>query len=363
MEKIGIICEYNPFHNGHLYHVNKIKELYPNSLIILVLSGYFTERGDISLISKYNKVNIALMFGVDIVLELPTLYSIHSADYFANFAINILNEIGVKKIIFGSESQNIEKLKQAAQKQIDEDFQNKIKKALQTGVNYPTALSHILNEDYASNDILGIAYIKAIITNNYKIEVETIKRTNSFNDIKLDDRIVSAENIRNKLNNNGDITKYIPEYNLAFINKINYDKLFELLKYRIITEQDLSIYLGVDEGIENKIKKEIDKSSSLYELINNIKSKRYTYVRIKRMLIHILLGIKKTDMQEKNEYIRILGFNKRGQNYLKTLSNDKLVYKYNNRIRKIEINASKVYYMLTNDISAQKEYLNKPIIK
>ena len=363
MEKIGIICEYNPFHNGHLYHLNEIKKIYPDSIIILVMSGYFTERGDISLISKYNKTRIALDYGVDIVLELPTLYSINSADYFGNFAVSILNEIGVEKIIFGSERNNADELKKAALKQNDEKFQNNIKKIMSTGINYPTALATILNEDYDSNDILGISYIKSIINNKYNIEIETIKRTNKFNDTLLDDNIVSAENIRIKLNDGIDITKYIPNYNSSYINKIDYNKLFDLLKYKIITELDLKHYLGVDEGIEAKIKKEINHSTNLNDLIYRIKSKRYTYVRIKRMLMHILLGIKKNDMEEKNEYVRILGFNRIGQAYLKKNNNKRIVYKYNNRIRNIELVSSEIYYMITNDKSVNEEYLNKPIIK
>lgn len=363
MEKIGIICEYNPFHNGHVHHLKEIKKLYPDSLIVLVMSGYFTERGDVSLISKYNKTRIALLYGIDIVLELPALYTINSADYFANEAVRILNELGVKKLVFGSETQDIKLLKETALKQNDELFQKNVQKELATGINYPTALSKVLENKFESNDILAISYIKAIIQNNYDIEPIAIKRTNSFNDIDSDDKIISAENIRYKLSEGKSIKKYIPRYNLSYINKINYDKLFELLKYRIITIDDLSVYLGVDEGIDNKIKKEIDNSTSLDELIGKIKSKRYTYVRIKRMLMHILLGIKKTDMQAENNCVRILGFNKKGQDYLKTVKNSNLIYKYNNRIREIEQSASKVYYMLTNDETIKEDFLNKPIVK
>ena len=362
MEKIGIICEYNPFHNGHVHHLKEIKKLYPDSLIVLVMSGYFTERGDVSLISKYNKTRIALFYGVDIVLELPILYTINSADYFSNEAVRLLNELGVEKLIFGSETDDIQLLKEAALKQSDELFYKNVKKELASGINYPTALSKVLENKFDSNDILAISYIKTIIQKGYNIEPITIKRTNDFNDIESNNEIVSAENIRYKLENNQNIGKYVPNYNLSYINKIDYDKLFELLKYRIITTDNLSIYLGVDEGIDNKIKKEIDNCSSLPELINKVKSKRYTYVRIKRMFMHILLGIKKDDMQKENRYTRILGFNKKGQNYLKIIKNDNLVYKYNDRTREIELSASKIYHMLTNDETTKEEYVNKPIV-
>ena len=363
MEKIGIICEYNPFHNGHVYHLRKIKSLYPNSLIILVMSGYFTERGDISLISKYNKTKIALEYGIDIVLELPILYSMNSADYFADVALYTLNEIGIEKLIFGSETQDINLLKDAALIQFTNEFQNKVKETINTGLNYPTALSKVLGKSFDSNDILAISYIKTIIKNKYNIEPIAIKRTNNFKDIKSNNRIVSAENIRYKLNNGKDISKFLPNYDYKYLNNINHDKLFELLKYKIITTDDLSLYLGVDEGIESKIKKEIEFATDFSDLINRIKSKRYTFVRIKRMLMHILLGIKKMDIEEKYQYVRILGFNKNGQEYLKQLQNKNLVFKYNNRAREIEIVTSKVYYILTGDETSFLECLNKPIIK
>lgn len=364
MEKIGIICEYNPFHNGHLYHINKIKKLYPDSIIVLVMSGYFTERGDVSLISKYNKTKITLEYGVDLVLELPTLYTLNSADFFGDEAVKILNDAGVEKLVFGSECNDIELLKKAASVQINNsEFDKLVKSELDKGVNYPTALSKACNYTFSSNDLLGISYIKSIIKNKFEIEPITIKRTNDFNDKDLDDKIVSAENIRERINKCEDITKYIPKYNLNYINSIDYNKLFELLKYKIITDSEIESYLGVDEGLGNKLKKEINNSNNLEELINNVKSKRYTYVRIKRMLMHILLGIKKDDMKVNNEYVRILGFTSNGRKYLSTLENDNLVYKYDNRVRDIELISKDIYYTLTGDKSTYEETLNKPIEK
>ena len=116
MEKIGIICEYNPFHNGHLYHIDKIKEMYPDSLIVLAMSGYFTQRGEFSILSKYDKTRIALKYGVDIVVELPTLFVTNSADLFAMVAVDALNEVGVSKIVFGSESNNVDNIKKISDK-------------------------------------------------------------------------------------------------------------------------------------------------------------------------------------------------------------------------------------------------------
>ena len=364
MEIIGIIAEYNPFHNGHIYHINKIKELYSNSLIVLVLNGYFLERGEVSIISKYNKTILALEHNIDIVVELPVLYGTQSADTFSEISIKILNELGVQKIIFGSESNDISKLTNLAKKQIENELD--IRKYLSEGLNYPTSLNKALESDIKNpNDILGITYIKTILKNKYNIEPITIKRTNDYHDIESNDNIISASNIREKIKNNIDINSFLP--NTKYINKINDELLFKLLKYKINTCDNLKQYLTVDEGLDNKLKKEINKCNSVEELITKIKSKRYTYNRLKRMLIHILLEIKKEDANLLLNHIHLLGFNKIGQNYINTIkkqTNIPILTKIdeNDKVRNIEIKASILYEMLTNELT-QIEQKNKPIIK
>ena len=366
MEVIGIICEYNPFHNGHLYHIKKIKELYPNSLIILVLNGYFLERGEISILSKEAKTKIALAHGIDIILELPVIYGTQSADTFASVALKILNNFHVNKIIFGSESNEIEKIKEIASKQLDEEYNKLVKEYLDNGLNYPTALAKALNIDFEflPNDLLGISYTKAIIQNNYNIEPITIKRTSAYHDTSSNDHIVSASNIREKIKNNEDITKYVPINIKDFINNTNYDNYFRLLKYKINTDNDLNEYLDVDEGIEYRLLEYINKSKNIDEFINNIKTKRYTYNKLNRMFIHILLSFLKTDNVD-IEYIRILGFNSNGKKYLNSIkenleistniNKDSIQYKY-------ELKASIIYDLINNTNTYEFEQRNKPII-
>lgn len=362
MEKIGIICEYNPFHNGHVYHLEKIKEMYPDSLIVLIMSGYFTQRGEVSLISKYNKTRIALSYGIDLVLELPTLYATNSADIFARASIKALKAAGVEKLVFGSETCDIEMLKQIAKKQIDnESFDERVKEELSHGVNYPTALSKALGIRVESNDILGISYIKAIIEESADITPMPIKRTNDFNDIESMDTIISAKNIREKLKKKLDISTYIPIYPLEYINEIDEEKMFGLLRYKILTDNNLERYLGVDEGLGNKLKKEIIDATDMENLIDKVKSKRYTNLRIRRMLIHLLLGIEKKDIDIEFDRFKILGFSSRGQKYLSTLDKDLFIYKENNRRREIENNSAIIYSHLTKDLSVKEEILNKPI--
>ncbi len=363
MEIIGIICEYNPFHNGHIYHINKIKEKYPDSIIILCLNGYFCQRGDISILTKEDKTHIALENKINLVVELPCLYGVQGADIFATASIKILNKLNVNRIIFGSESNDITYLENIAKKQLNNDYSNTIKKYLDTGLNYPSALNKALNINLKSpNDLLGVSYIKAILNNNYDIKYECIKRTSNYLDTTSNDDIVSASNLREKIKNNINIDKYI-NYNYNF-KTIDNNLLFNILKYKIITDNNLNKYLDVDEGLEYKITKEINNCNNIEELILKIKSKRYTYNKLKRMFIHILLGITKENKLTDINYIKILGFDNQGQQYLKKLNKDYISTKISedNIERKYELISSKIYDILTNSNTYEFEIKNKPII-
>lgn len=369
MEVIGIIAEYNPFHNGHLYHITKIKELYPDAILILILNGYFLQRGEVSVLTKEDKTKIALDYGIDLVVELPFLYGSQSADIFALHSIKLLNALGATKLVFGSESNNIELLQKIASIQLyDPDYQNLIKKYLDKGENYPTALSkalHIKEDFNKPNDLLGISYVKAIQITNSTIVPETIQRTNDYHDTKSNDDIVSASNIREKIKQKEDIASYVPK---GVKNKIIFpSSYYDFVKFKILTSKDVSVYLTVDEGIENRLLKGAMQSNTLEEFIEYVKTKRYTYNKIHRMLIHILVGVTKEDnMNSELEYIKILGFNKKGQAYLKkakrdspipiAINRESLQYKY-------EMKASLMYDLLTKQNTYTFELNNKPIKK
>lgn len=363
MKAIGIICEYNPFHNGHLYHIEQCRKMYDDAVIVLVIGGYFLERGEVSVMSKWNKTALALKYGVDLVVELPVLYGTNAGDYFAYYAVKILNECGVDSIVFGSECDDVELLKSIAVSQSDEHFNEKVKEQLKKGINYPTSLAGVLEVKLESNDLLGVSYIKAINSINDKIEPVTIKRTNGFNDLDNEEDIVSAQNIRRRIVDGQEIEKFIPDYDISLINTVDYEKLFSLLRFRILTDKNLEKYLGVDEGLENKLKSVIREVYSYDELLEGIKSKRYTTSRLRRMLVHILLGILKDDMKEDFEEYKVLGFNSTGKEYLRNLQSKKLVYKSDGRVREIENVAVTIYEDLTKDASVQLDFMNKPIIK
>lgn len=359
MNIIGLIAEYNPLHNGHIYQINEIKKIYPDSLIILCLGSYFTERGDIGILSKEEKIKISLEYGIDIVVELPIMYTVQSADIFAYQSIKILNALGIDTLVFGSESNNLNLLKELANKQDDIKYQEKVKEYLDKGCNYPSALAKALEVDFEfkANDLLGISYLKAINKINKRIDVQTIKRTNEYLDTQSNDIIVSASNIRKRFFNKEDVSKFTPCSKVLV--KPDYDLYFKMLKLKIMTSRDLNSYLDVSEGIDNLLKKVIMESHSLEELVLKIKTKRYTYNRLNRMFLHIVLGIEKDYPDE--VYLRILGFNKKGQEYIKT---KKIKENYKNTdCYNLELRGSCLYDMLTNENTYAFEIKNQPIIK
>lgn len=372
MQKIGIICEYNPFHNGHLYHLNYIKKNYPDALIILVMSGEFTERADISILTKWEKTMIALEYGINLIVELPFNFACQSADLFAYGAINILNKLKVDKIVFGSESNNIDKLKELALKQLNENYFNDVKNYLDNGDNYPLAMAKALNDVNFNNpnDILGLAYVREIIKNNYSIEPITIKRTNDYNSLNLDKNIVSASSIRDALLKKKDIKKYVPDKvyphlkkNIPFL-----DSYFKYLKYRIINEQEEIIkYHGVDDKILPRIINNINDANNFDELITKIKTKNYSYNRIKRMLIYILIGFKKNDMTKEINYLRILGFDTKGQEYLNKIKKEidiPIITSYrNNKNNVLNINTKITNILALENDKLKNEFKNHAIKK
>ena len=362
MDVIGIIAEYNPFHHGHVYHIDKIKQMYPDSIIILVLNGYFTQRGDMSILAKEDKTKIALEYGINIVIELPFISATQSADNFAYASINLLNKLHVNKLIFGSECNDVKILFNIAKKELEPNFNTLVKSYLKVGINYPTALAKGIdtNFSYKPNDLLGISYIKSILQNNFDITPITIKRTSNYHDITSNNKIISASNIRNKFLLKEDISKYLPRNIIDKLITINKDGYFKLLKYKIITEDNLSKYLDVDEGIEYRLKKYINISNNIDEYIKYIKTKRYTYNKINRMFIHILIGLEK-DNNIKENYLRILGFDKIGKEYLNRIK-IKPNFKNTNTYA-LELKTSLIYDLINNTNTYEYEIKNKPVIK
>lgn len=377
MNIIGIIAEYNPIHLGHIYQINKIKEQFPNSIIIVITNTCFTERGEVSILNKWDKTKICLENNIDIVIELPFAFATQSADIFAKGALEILNKLKINILAFGSESNDLDKLELIVDTQLNnKNYDNKVKEYLKKGINYPTAMSKALNDllNYTitdPNDLLGISYIKEIKKKNYPITPFTIKRIGDYHEKEVNNNIISASLIRTLLKNNNDINPFIPHNTINYLYKnISIETYFPYLKYKIISTNDLSIYQTVEEGIENRIQKVIHNSNSWEELIKNIKTKRYTYNKINRMFLHILTSFTKEEANNiKIDYIRILGFNQQGKEYLNKIKKDIDVpyitsYKKNiSKLLDLEQRITSIYYLPINPIETINEYKRKPIIK
>ena len=358
MNLLGLIVEYNPFHNGHKYHLEKSKEITNATHTVAIMSGSFLQRGEPALFDKYTRAEMAVKNGVDLVIELPTLYACQSAEIFSHGAVATLNSLNcVNSLCFGSEDGNIDILQTISEILVKEpsDFKTTLKNFLDEGIVFPVARSkalyeyiknnHLLelSEDElqqvlnSSNNILGIEYIKSLIKLNSSIKPYTITRIASkYNSTDIESNICSATAIRNSLKDNTDlklIENVVPLHTFNEINhKINtnfnpvFDYMFyDLLSSTIIRDVDnLTKYFEVNEGIENKIYSNVFTSKNLEELINSTKSKRYTMTKIKRTLNNILLGINRDDVikvkdLDKVPYIRILAFNNKGREIIKKI--------------------------------------------
>ena len=376
MHKIGIIAEYNPFHNGHLYQIKEIKKRYPDSTIISVVSSSFTQRGDISLLNKWDKTKIALDQGIDLVIELPFVYSTQASDIFAEGAVKILNYLDIDTLVFGTERNTIKDLELLADIQINnKEYQEKVKYYLNKGLNYATSTNKAL-EDITNvkvdtpNDLLALSYIKQIKLNKYNIKCTNIKRTTSYHGSEIKNNISSASNIREMFVNKQDIDNLIP-FDKKLLYKVSMNNYLDILKYKVLSEDiNINKYQTVDEGIEGRIIDNITKVTTYEELIQNIKTKRYTYNKISRMLLHILTSFTKEEASNIDiDYIRVLGFTTKGQEYLSKIKKNITIpiitgYKKNiSKVLDIEYRVTRIYSLFTSANLIKKEYQIKPIIK
>ncbi|MDY5911254.1 MAG: nucleotidyltransferase [Inconstantimicrobium porci] len=402
MKITGIITEYNPFHNGHLFHLNSIKNQLESDAVVCVMSGNFVQRGLPAVLDKWSRAKMALLNGVDLVIELPSVYAVSSAEFFSFGAVSILNSTGViDNICFGSESGNINTLNSIAHILVNEssEFKEQLRANLKEGLSFPKAREKALYdllkndknaEDIISyitspNNILGIEYCKSLKVINSSIKPCTIKRTGSgYNDSKALTSLASATSIRNLIKEDGyeKCISLMPEasYNVleqslsAGIQIPDVEDMFKYIKYKLLSDSSLiSRIPDISEGLDYKILNEIRKASSYNELLFNIKSKRYTLTRVSRILCQIYLGFENYDIMSLRktspQYIRVLGFNETGQKILKMIkekSNCTLITKMPKNdidpMLQIDINSTNLYSLLTNSIKYGSDYLKKPVI-
>lgn len=385
---IGIISEYNPFHNGHLYHLQKSLQMTHSSYSVAIISGNFTQRGSTSLVDKWVKTEIAIRNGIDLVIELPLLYSISSAENFAEGAIKILDSLKIIDYVsFGSESGDISTLNMISDilLQEPETYKNILSQELSKGLSFPKArenalLMYLTNIQESSNilsypnNILGIEYLKALKKIKSSIIPVTIKRYEAgYHDTTYSGNIASGTAIRNIIkNNNLDIfKKVVPEntFNTLLKNiKIGHIipdlSVFEkqiIYNLRKMSIPEIAELPDVNEGLENAIKNAADSCNSIVEFLNIIKSKRYTNTRLQRILLYSLLGITKKDINlSKNvtPYIRVLGFNNNGKYLISEIAKANPKLEIITSVKKYMDNSKNKnsIYMLEKDIWATNVY-------
>lgn len=355
MNVCGIIAEYNPFHNGHAYHIEQTRKETGCDAIVVIMSGNFIQRGVPALFDKWTRTKMALKSGADLVIELPTYYATSSAEYFAQGSVSLLDGLGVvNNISFGSNTNDLDALKRIANVLFlePENYKKLLQSEIKRGVSYPiarsNALKNFLKKEYDakyiadilmdSNNILGIEYLKALLYSNSAIKPIIIERKGGdYNSKHIEGNICSATYIRELLSKDElkTVKEVMPEKSFEIMNKEiingrapmfleNYENEILYVLRKNSAEQLLNI-ADVTEGLENLLKKASIDGMKLEEVINIVKTKRYTRTRIQRILLHTLLDISKNEVEDYKynpQYIRVLGFNKIGEKVLSQIGNN-----------------------------------------
>lgn len=405
MKVLGIIAEYNPFHNGHFYHLQESVRTASPDYTVCVMSGNFTQRGEPAMADKWIRASAAVENGIDLVLELPFAFACNNAEYFAAGAVDILNRLGcVTHLSFGSEAGELSLLSGAAEylSHEDEELKNSIKEFADQGLSFPkaryeavkkcmgTAYSNVL---MSANNILAVEYLKQLHLTGSKIEPMTVKRYGTgYHDKGFFENIASATAIRHQLSKSGsmkEISEFLPDKTYQVLQSIDrgvnisFNEFYQLLIYKILTSETelLGSVLSATEGLENRVKKAAVESVDMDTMIKAVLSKRYTYTRIHRLLTHILIHLDKESFRyiwdNRINYARVLGFSQRGASLLKQIKKEELstipiLTNINREISrdseewkllKYDITASDIYNLVTHgEIYSHSDYVRKPYI-
>ena len=390
LKSVGIIAEYNPFHNGHKYHLEQALTESGADVCVSVISGNFTQRGEIALLDKWTRAEMAVRNGVNLVVEMPTVFACSNAGYFAEAGVEILEALRAESICFGSESGNTEELNRIA-REIEynmEKLEEEIKTGVKDGLSYPRARSQailrLFGENAASviespNNILAIEYIRRM-KNARPLAVKRLGA--GYHDTDSLDGMASATAVRKLLKEGGDISRMVPEFSREILNR-NRGRLTDssmltpliIQKVLMTSAEDLNRIFGAEEGLGNILKSRVRYWKSYEDIIDDLKSKRYTRTRIERMLVHTLLGTKREDMMSASKYIRVLAFDEKGSRYLKqvkkagscklpvitNINKDAACFPEISMTLEKDILATDIYNMAAGlDLYYNSEYVKKP---
>lgn len=351
MKAAGIVVEYNPFHNGHAFHLAQTKKKTQADVVVAVMSGHFLQRGEPAMLPKWHRAEMALKAGADIIIELPYPFSTQKADVFAFGAVSVLSALGCQFLCFGSESGQIEMFETTLEflQENEDELERNIQQFITEGISYPAAVARAYGKLKGNkklldlsrpNNILGLAYLRAIKKLNTPMTGMTIKRIHAdYHDVEFSSpSVASATSIRKMLfSKEGHIEKikpYVPETTFQVLKEYqnkyrtfhSWENYWPYLRFRLLhlTPEELAQIYEIEEGIENRLLKLALSSSSFRDFISRLKTKRYTWTRLQRMCVHILTNTKKAEMQKrmkKVSYLRLLGMNEQGRKYLNLMKN------------------------------------------
>lgn len=403
MKVLGIIAEYNPFHNGHLYHLQESIRLVKPDFTVCVMSGDFMQRGEPAMADKWIRASVAVKNGIDLVLELPFAFACNNAEFFAMGAVDILNRIGcVTHLSFGSEAGQLSELVRTAEYIAFEshELKNSIRDYADQGMSYPRAryeaVKKCMGAGYSevlksANNILAVEYLKQLRLVGSAIEPVTVKRYGTgYHDRETYEDIASASAIRNKLGQTGrldEVSEFLPVETYQVLQNIDrgvnisFNDFYKLLIYKILTTDvpQLGSILSATEGLENRVKKAASESVDMDSLIKSVLSKRYTLTRIHRLLTHTLVGLDRDSFQylldHRVNYARVLAFSKNGASLLKMIKKEErssipVLTNINREISrdseewkllKYDIAASDIYNLVAyGEIYSHSDFVMKP---
>jgi len=330
---LGIVAEYNPFHNGHKYQIDEAKRLVNPDFTICAMSGNFVQRGEPAIFNKFIRAQNAINNGIDIVIEIPTHFAVSTAENFAYSAISLLKNAGITHLSFGVETNELDTLNQIAELLVNEpdEYKIELKKNLYKGLSFAVARDNAVSKFIPNkllkspNNILAIEYLKAIKYFNANIIPVPIVRTVGYYDEKIENNIASATKIRELIRDNMKFESLVPKNHLSS-NPVFFEDFNDILIYKLnsSTPETLCELPDVIEGLENRILSSLD-SNDITNVINKIITKRYALSRIKRILISSILDLKNTDLQEFKkhgyaEYLRILAISSTGKKHLREIN-------------------------------------------
>lgn len=402
MKVLAIIAEYNPFHYGHFYQLVKARQVSQADCVIVIMSGNVVQRGEFAVLDKWQRTKLALEFGADLVLELPLAASLQSADYFAHYAVEVLSDLDIDYLLFGTESASSEELENYLSELVlyEEDIQFALQGFLKAGKSYAaaseSAVEQVFEEKdvqltfnpHQSNHILGIQYIKAIHGKDNTIDVLTLPRITQVEELNhslrlpamlLPDQLLSGSEIRQAWAKGELDLRNLPLETSRMVEEqklVTWDDYYPFLKYRIstMTSAQLSGIQGIVEGIENRIVEINPQVKSFSEMTSELISSRWTRASVQRYLMQILLGITKEEWQtyiqqfHQKVFIRILGFNPKGRQFLRSFESEKisLFSNVNQKVApyyELMLRADRVYQANLNQKMTEQIKAKHPILK